>query len=112
LPSINTRYDPQGSEFSGKVRSILSYGEPYEQSEIVFYHINDSINIKNNRIALTFGGKFSPTKFCAYELNLNSFLEEKKLNICTVRYKNKFFKDLQDENNIDKYDILDKLNLI
>ncbi|HMU47515.1 MAG TPA: ATP-binding protein [Chitinophagaceae bacterium] len=105
---------PSTGEYSEKVTDILSYGSPVGDSMTLFYDKEDLRREKNQtKLILSFGGRLCPAKTSVYNIDFSLFEINGDIKKClTPIYKNTFFKDLKENQENTKEDILVKFGLV
>jgi hypothetical protein len=107
---------PSCGECTGEIAKILSYGEPMEFTERIFFNTNDfkESNLKSD-FYFSIGGKYSPIKASYYQIDFERILNQKEVNInnCIIKkYSNVFLKDLDTETGNNRDEILKNLGMI
>ncbi|MEY4459076.1 MAG: hypothetical protein RIT38_281 [Bacteroidota bacterium] len=104
-PNYVHRYKMNGREYyNHNVKDVFYSMEPVTESDVIHFNINE---IKKEGvdawILISFGGKYSPLKFCNYKLDLShltpdKFIIEKEENVFThKKYTNKSRQDIMNE---------------
>jgi hypothetical protein len=94
-------------------REIFYFGEPLHNQYVLLINpitLNDNLTVD---IALSFGGRLSPSKSCLYQLNLanpNAF--NNPASIVSVITENELLKDGQDKKGVTRESTLNSLGII
>lgn len=96
-----------GQEYSHKVSSLLTYGQPVQFAEQVFINRADITNEDNEfRILISFFGKSSPSKSSSYFIDLNTIEQLNIEDVLKVVHENILVRDFQERNKIGSRDFL------
>lgn len=109
---LNLQYVDSNCYEDFNLKQILSHGDPALHVDNIFIHEDDLIrNGLKSDILITFGGKYSPVKYCFYSLDLNNIDESDYNKSLIVVYSNSLYKNLDTSGEVNKAQLLDSFKI-